>query len=78
MALWSIIKPGWWLVALLSNPEWIITENFSPVIKPTAVRTVLNIAVSRSYPIHQLDVTNAYSLNHSTASSLPGCGSRSA
>jgi hypothetical protein len=35
-------------------------ETFSPVIKPATVRLVLSIVVSRSWDIHQIDISNAF------------------
>ncbi|KAL8116424.1 hypothetical protein AgCh_022791 [Apium graveolens] len=35
-------------------------DTFSPVVKPATVRTVLSISLSKSCPIHQLDVKNAF------------------
>jgi hypothetical protein len=35
-------------------------ETFSPVVKPASVRTVLHLAATRQWPVHQLDISNAF------------------
>ncbi|GJZ81310.1 ribonuclease H-like domain-containing protein [Tanacetum coccineum] len=50
------------LVANGSNQQLGVDfdEIFSPVVKPATIRTVLSLDVSRQWPIHQLDVNNAF------------------
>ncbi|GJT33626.1 ribonuclease H-like domain-containing protein [Tanacetum coccineum] len=35
-------------------------NTFSPMVKPAAIRTVRSLALSRNWPIHQLDVKNSF------------------
>ncbi|GKV37976.1 hypothetical protein SLEP1_g45935 [Rubroshorea leprosula] len=42
------------------RPGFDYFNTFSPVIKPTTIRTVLSLAVSHGWPIQHLDVNNAF------------------
>jgi hypothetical protein len=53
-------KARWVLHGFTQRPGVDYDETFSPVVKPATVRTVLTLAHSRDWPIHQLDVKNAF------------------
>jgi hypothetical protein len=50
----------WVLRGFTQCPVIDFTETFSPVVKVETIQTVLSLALSRSWPIHQLDVNNAF------------------
>ncbi|GJR04852.1 ribonuclease H-like domain-containing protein [Tanacetum coccineum] len=43
-----------------SQQQGIDCETFSPVVKPATIHTILSLVVLRAWPIHQLDVKNAF------------------
>jgi len=64
-------KTRWVLQGFTQQPGVDYDETFSPVVKPATVRTVLSLAISRSWPVHQLDVKNAFL--HGTLSETVYC-----
>jgi hypothetical protein len=64
-------KARWVLQGFTQRPEIDYDETFSPVVKPATVRTVLTTAVSRDWPIQQLDVKNTFL--HDTLSETVFC-----
>jgi hypothetical protein len=69
----DLYKARWVLWGFTQRPGIHYDETFSPVVKPATVRTMLTTAVSRAWPIQQLDVkmpsSTALSLRQSSAAS---------
>jgi hypothetical protein len=64
-------KGRWVLRGFTQWPGIDYNETFNPVVKPATVRTVLSLTVSRSWPLHQLDVKNTFL--HGTLSETVYC-----
>ncbi|GKF03070.1 ribonuclease H-like domain-containing protein [Tanacetum coccineum] len=61
-SMWLLSRYKARLVANGSNQQHDVDfdETFSPFVKSVTIRTVLSLAVSRQWPIHQLDVKNSF------------------
>jgi hypothetical protein len=53
-------KARWVVRGFCQHAGVDFTDMFAPVIKPGMIRTVLHLAVSRAWQVHQMDVSNAF------------------
>jgi hypothetical protein len=64
-------KARWVLHGFMQHPIIDYDETFSPIMKPTTVRTVLSLALSWDWLVHQLNVKNAFL--HGTLTKMVYC-----
>ncbi|XP_051228809.1 uncharacterized mitochondrial protein AtMg00810-like [Lolium perenne] len=57
-------KARWMVRGFRQRAGVDFTDTFTPVVKPGTIRTVLQLAVSRAWPVHQMDVSNAFLHGH--------------
>ena len=53
-------KARWVVRGFSQRPRLDFDQTFSPVVKPATIRMVLHLAAARDWPVHQLDVKNAF------------------
>jgi hypothetical protein len=53
-------KARWVVRGFSQRPGVDFHQTFSPVVKPATIRTVLHLAAIHNWPVHQLDVKNAF------------------
>jgi hypothetical protein len=56
----SCHKARWVVRGFSQQPGIDYDDTFSPVVKPATIRLVLYLDISSSWPIHQLDIKNAF------------------
>src|ERR1043165_2189411 len=57
-------KARWVVRGFRQRADLDFIDTFAPVVKPGSIRTVLHLAVSRVWPVHQMDVSNAFLHGH--------------
>lgn len=57
---WSDARHDGSYTTSLNDLAWTSTRISRVVVKPATIRMVLHLAVTRRWPVHQLDVKNAF------------------
>nr|XP_020162313.1 uncharacterized mitochondrial protein AtMg00810-like [Aegilops tauschii subsp. strangulata] len=57
-------KVRWFVRGFRQRAGIDFTDTFAAVVKPGTIRTVLHLAVSRAWPVHQMDVSNSFLHGH--------------